>query len=217
MTNKILIVHPSRGRPIQALEAYNNYFSLCSDSSKITYILSIDVDDKNVEEYKRNFSCEILINENRGCVEAVNRAYSIDILGKHDFVILTSDDIHFCKDWDLLLQKEFDEYGYDKVVKTKQPGCDEKVLMLQIGGSQFFKDYGTFFWPEYISLCADNDMSEWAKKNNRWIQADHIVCPHFHHSLPGGWKFDETYARENSAFQQGLSILRKRRQQEFKN
>lgn len=222
-TVNILIVHPSRGRPKEAAAAFRNHVGgRGSAGTRITYIFCLDNDD--MEVYDTSLSAPgvqvaYLVANNNGCCQAVNRAYSKLLLEKNDFVILTSDDMELCKDWDVVLKERFDRHGYGVCLKTKQPGGRDDILTLQIAGSKFFLDYGTFFWPEYISMYGDQDISEWAKLKNRWIDAPDIICPHLHPStgLPNSFKRDETYNKEmqNDRFKQGLDVINRRRTEGF--
>jgi len=225
----ILIVHPTRGRPEQAKKIYDNITSLKSPENTITYIMAVDNDDPELAGYRAlPKEIQIITGDNNGCVAAANSAYDRDLIARHDFVILASDDIYFPANWDIELIKVFDEVGYDKAIKTtNQFQGDLDLLNLQIGGSQFFLDYGTFFWPEYVSVYADQDITYWAKKNGRYIQARHLLFPHMQYSLSMPKEItdvygaiphmDETYERENrnSSYELGSQIFARRSAEGF--
>lgn len=233
---RILIVHPSRGRPELALATLENHIGNSSGQHPITYIYSCDVDDPSMERYRdwlgpaiggflarngfRHVTGQTVFAQNHGIVQAVNRVYSRELLGRHDFVVLTSDDMRMPAGWDASLVEVFDKVGYDKAVKTCQPEGNPDLITLQIAGASFFLDYGTFFWPEYVSVYADNDFTEWAKMYHRYVRADHIVCPHLHPiiKLPENVRsqygdslaWDETYGRENSNYAYGQQVFKGR-------
>jgi len=201
--NRVLIVHPSRGRPAEALKCFRQTIGRSTGETEITYIFSLDSDDPRLGEYQTDFQIDgvtvlFYVYKNSGCCGAVNRAYSIELLSRHDFVILHSDDMELCDRWDLRLKEVFNLVGYDKVIKTKQ-GFNDSVLTLQIAGAQAFIEYGTFFWPEYKSLFGDNDLTEWARATGRWVEEMEIYCPHLHpwNKIDGAFAWDETYRREN--------------------
>lgn len=228
---KILIVHASRGRPLQAKKIYDLVYSTSSKKNIILYTLCLDMDDPELAKYKDLFEgfAELIVDNNNGCVQATNRAYNEELIRKHAFVIIASDDIYFPENWDTELIKIFDKCGYDKVIKTtNQYQGDLDLLNLPIGGAQFFIDYKTFFWPEYISMYADSDMTSWAKINNRYIKASHLLFPHMQYQLSMPKEItekygdippiDATYEKENSrnAWNVGTAVFNKRRKEKFK-
>ena len=212
---KILIVHPSRGRAKQAREHYLNIIGMASRENPMKYVLSLDDDEPQSTEYIERFEgsgVKIVFNKNNGCVQAANRAYDKENIKDYDFIILTSDDMEYCENWDVKMYEIFNRVGYDKCIKTNQKDGKDDLLTLQVGGYQFWLDYGTFFWPEYVSVYADNDLSEWARINNRMIQALDIVIPHNHPDYNKTMVYDETYKKENvpENYKIGESVFKKR-------
>lgn len=226
----ILIVHPSRGRPQQAKKIYDNITGNASKDNKITYIMALDLDDPKLKEYVDIFTmiATMSIGPSHTSAEATNRVYDKNLLALHDLVGIAADDIYFPENWDTELFKILDQYGYDKIIKTmNQFQGNPMLLNLQIGGTQFFIDYGTFYWPEYKTMMADDDVTEWAIRNKRYIDARHLLFPHMQYSLsmPKAitdkygpvMSSDETYERENAgdAYEQGSRIFAKRIKEGF--
>jgi len=226
---KILLVHPSRGRPEQAKKIYDNIVQNMSGENELTYIFTLDNDDPTLEKYKELFPNLILVTgDNHTSIEATNRVYNKELISQYQLVGISSDDIYFPKNWDKNLFEILDAHGYDKVIKTtNQFQGDPHLLNLQIGGFQFFLDYGTFYWPEYISMHADNDMTQFAMVHGRYVEARHLLFPHMQYSLSMPkditdqygpmMTFDDTYARENEgkAFEHGGATLNKRAREGF--
>jgi len=218
--NKILIVHPSRERAELAYKVYNDTIFKSKERDNIIYCLSLDIDDPQLTDYSFGLDLQFLSVENNTCiVDAVNRAYPYFLKNKDEisFVIILSDDMVLCDNWDIKLTEEFEKCGYDKAIQTTQPGGNPNLLTLPIAGYKFFFDYGTFYYPEYKSMFADNDMTQWAIKNKRYIRAPYIICPHLHPSIniPGRIEPDTTYHRENShEFAEIGRAIFKRRQKE---
>jgi hypothetical protein len=227
---KILLVHPSRGRPAQARRIFDNITKNLSGENSLDYIFALDSDDPTLEDYKKMDDPRIsfVIGDNATSVVATNRAYSKELLAKYDMVGISSDDIFFPENWDKSLIEILDRVGYDKVIKTtNQYQGDPNLLNLQIGGFQFFLDYGTFYWPEYISMFADNDFTQFAIKNGRYVEARHLIFPHMQYSLSMPpdiiakygpmMPFDDTYNKENqgNAFAQGGALFSRRASEGF--
>lgn len=225
---RVLIIHPTRGRPEEAFRAFRNHVeTMAGENTQIKYIFSMDSDDKTISQYQTDISCKnvevgfMITNGNSGCVDAVNACYNRKQLQEMDLIILTSDDMRLCQGWDISLKEILDREGYDKCIKTKQPGDfhKDRIMTLQIGGAKFFLDFNTFFWPDYVSMYADKDLSTWARQQKRYILALHLVCPHLNPQMgqPGALPPDETYAKENAEvkFIKGKELFTRRARQRF--
>lgn len=227
---KVLIVHPSRGRPEQAKKIYDGIIGNKSSDTEITYILAMDDDDITQPVYRELFPPEVTIvsGSNKAAVEATNRAYNRELIAQHDITAIASDDIYFPEQWDKGLFEVFDAVGYDKAVKTtNQFQGNLDLLNFQVAGAQFWLDYGTFYWPEYINMYADDDITRWAIKNGRYVNARHLLFPHMQYSLSMPQEIidkygpihqvDATYERENSGegTHRGIEVLRRREQEGF--
>lgn len=208
----ILLNHPSRGRPKELVVAFKNFIGMSSHINPIKYVISIDNDDPTFAEYFRaigecveyakpysNVEIECIPHDNKTVTEAVNRAYTPEHLDNYEIISMISDDFRMPQDWDIAVIKEFDKWGYDKIIKTHQPGGRQDLITIQMAGNLFWKEYGTFFWHEYPSVFSDDDITGWASLNKRIINAPHIVCRHLHPGCnqPDSFKHDATYEREN--------------------
>lgn len=232
----VAVVHPSRQRPEMARKTLNNLFSEMELDTRVRYVLSLDMDDIRLDDYLEMFMLEredydfgecpygegvmesyrdktsgldlvALISANNNIVEATNRAYCPQFVDNVDYTMIHSDDMRLSRGWNLEIEKVFDEHGYDKLVKTLQPGQEQPDLVsFQIAGRDFWKAYGHFFYPGYLSLYGDNDVTEYAKLNGKWVDARHLVFPHLHFSIDlpqeikekfgESLRLDQTYERE---------------------
>jgi len=225
---KILIIHPSRGRPKQARKILETINTNASGENPITYIFCLDSDDATVLEYQDIEKASVNVGPSTSNIEAANRVYSKELLAAHDICAIASDDIYFPENWDTAIIAVLDQVGYDKIIKTtNQFQGDHNLLNLQIGGAQFFINYGTFYWPEYITMYADTDMTMFAQQHGYYVEARHLLFPHMQYSLsmppeitnkygpiPG---IDATYERENraEAYIVGQRIIDRRRGEGF--
>jgi len=228
----ILIVHPSRGRPEEAYKTYLNWLFNSNPKNKITYCLSLDGDDKTLNEYIdkfRNLDVEIKIHTNNNIVEAVNRFYYKDILDSHKFIVSTSDDMRCPKNWDTELKKVADRYGYHKLIKVNGVGMlEDLICMLPMGGTEFFIEYGSFYHPEYQSMYCDCDITEYSIYFDLLLTAQDLLFPHLnpknvelfgYKNIDGFEMFekDDTYVRETTSgkWDHGINILNNRRKNNF--
>ncbi len=208
---KILLNHPSRGRPNELVVAFENFIGMSSHENPIKYVISVDQDDPKLAEYvpavvrcveyAKQFpvNVEFIISPNTTVTQAVNRAYTPENLEEFNIISMISDDFRMPPAWDTAVIIEFDKWGYDKIIKTHQPGGRQDLITIQMAGNLFWKEYGTFFWHEYPSVFSDDDITGWASLNKRIINAPHIVCRHLHPGCnqPDSFKHDTTYEREN--------------------
>lgn len=230
---KILLNHPSRGRPTQVVVAFEDFVTKSSGLHPITYVISVDANDPTLAAYSdsinqcmklaetyKHVTVRFLVNNNKTVTEAVNRSYTPENLDSFDILALVSDDFRMPDQWDIAIFKEFEQFGYDKIIKTFQPGGRTDLITIQIAGHQFWKDYGTFFWHEYPSVFSDDDMTQWARLNNRVIDAPHIVMRHLHPGCnqPDSFKHDATYEHENKPinYQIGERIFLARKARGFR-
>ena len=230
----ILLVYPSRGRPRRLLAALNDFVVNWSQTTKLSIIVSLDTDDPMLSEYigiidayvkaitSPNFHLEAIINSNKTVVVAINRAYTEDVLSHYNIISLISDDFRMPENWDRLFIEEFEKYGYNKIVKSFQPGApNPKLITIQMAGTQFWKDYGTFVWPEYMSVYGDTDITGWAQVNERIVEAPHIICRHLNPGCgqPDGFPMDDIYQRENSplAYSIGEQVYNRRMANGFRS
>jgi hypothetical protein len=227
----IFLNHPTRGRSDKIFETFKNFVDNSSKKNYITHWFSIDSDDphlslyynsvKQCKEYGIDKNVTVVLHEenNITVVEAASRAYTQDILNSYDILACISDDFRMPENWDNLIIEQFDLYGYNKILKTTQPNARQDLIAIQIAGHQFWKDYGSFFYHEYPSMYADDDMTGWAYLNDRVIQAPHIICKHLYPGyLPESFIWDETYTRENQQHfhDVGKQIFERRKSNGFK-
>jgi hypothetical protein len=220
--DKILIVHPSRERAQLAQKVFWDTISTSEYPNNILYTFALDKDDPQLARYVNDTRISYCnIEDNKCIVDAVNKIYPYFLEHKDEikFVIILSDDMVLCDNWDIVLTEQFEKYGYDKALQTTQPKGNPNLLTLPICGYRFFLDYGTFYYPKYKSMFADDDMTQWAIKNNCYMRVPHIVCPHLHPSLdiPNKITIDTTYHRENNnEFAEiGRAVFKQRQQEGF--
>lgn len=210
----ISILHPSRWRPQMAFNTYNHWLKNADNPDQIEYILSIDTSDSTQNEYARlfeNTSAQLIINNNRSIVDAVNNAAKI---AKHDIFVVVSDDFECPENWDM------DVVGYcymdEPVLLHVNDTIQKEVCTIPILNRAFYSKFNYIYHPHYYSMFADNDITESAKIINAYICDFSLVFPHNHY-VNGKNKRDKTYDRENSkqAWDIGKRIFQQRKSRHF--
>lgn len=206
----ISLIHPSRGRPQQALSCFNNWLQK-SKHKDFEYILGIDHDDTtnkiyySLFEYLSHDNAMIYTGNNTSLVDCVNKLAK---LSKGDIIIYLSDDFDCPMYWDELIIKA--SKGIEKFILKVDDGCQKfnaKVLTIPIMSRPLFNELGYFFYPEYRSMWCDVDLYYSTEKymfflpdvrfqHNHWVNSKAIK--------------DETYKRSEANFATGKQVFIKR-------
>lgn len=214
---KISIVHPSYGRPLQALECYVQWRKKSKHYNNIQWIISLSSDDTKIDEYCDLFdnieNVTLLISDTMNVVQAANIACKY-ITG--DFIILVSDDMYACDNWDDELIKIFEENKDKPLIVQIDDSIRKDIMTLPIMNYKAYEKLQYLYHPKYISMYADNDLTEVAKSHNMYYDATHLKFDHRHYSV-GKSEIDDTYRKENSniAFEIGKRIFEDRKNAGF--
>ncbi len=208
----ISLIHPSRGRPELALRAYRHWIDHAATPDQIEYILSIDHSDRDQIKYT---SCQefpddcIIINHNRSIVDAVNNAAA---RSTGDIMVVMSDDFMCPAHWDSLITKRMSAFCALHVNDTIQ----QNIITLPILTRSVYDRLGFIYHPHYLSMYADNDLTDCCKLIGAYTPAFDLTFQHQHY-VNGFRKMDETYKRENSkqAWQVGKKVYQDRASRKF--
>ena len=197
---KFALLHPSRHRALKCFDTFSKWMMATSGQHQYEYIVSIDADDSQQKEYKNRFSefAQVIMNDNRSLVDAVNRAAE---LATGDLLIVVSDDFECPMKWDnelsdFIAVKELsgeyalhvnDDYSYPK-----------KLLTIPIMSRELFKRLGYIYHPTYFSMFADNDIFEACELMGVLHDCGHLTFRHNHYTVQRSPN-DMTYQRQNSA------------------
>lgn len=207
----ISLIHPSRGRPEMAYNAYREWLNNADDDFE--YIISLDYSDITQSQYFiKDFPANcIRIGNNRSIVDAVNVATAVST---GDIIVVMSDDFGCPKNWNSMIESRMDaeKMGLLHVNDTIQ----QSVVTLPILTRKLYQRLGYVYYHRYFSMFADNDLTESAKLLNAYIPALDLTFQH-RHWVNGLNKRDATYNRENSdhAYQMGQKLFNQRVKQRF--
>lgn len=215
---KFTLIHPSRERAIKAHATATRWIMAASGDHEIEYILSIDADDAQKEEYHERFNgiaTAILVGRNRSLVDAVNNAAE---RATGELLIVVSDDFDCPDNWDeglydITIVSHRSDYAIHVDDCYSYP---KELLTIPILTRSLYQRLGYIYHPDYFSMFADNDLYEVCKKLDCLIDAGHLKFPH-NHFANGKSPEDHTYRRQNSAmaWQIGERALEARRKRNF--
>lgn len=191
----ISLIHPSYGRPTQARQAHDEWQAKASNWNDIDYILSLDLRD-NTQAYEDAFNgtdVTIIINDNENCVQATNIAAENTV---GEILLYLSDDFGCPPGWDLFIEKRLDikEPQLLKVYDGLQP-MHIAVLTIPIMTRKLYEKLGYFWFPEYESMCVDEDLF-WETKPYH-VLAPEAIFEHRHYSVAKS-PVDETYRQHDN-------------------
>jgi hypothetical protein len=183
----ILIKFPSRGRPDKLRSTFLKYVQMAEDTSKISFIVSLDEDDQTRTRTQSiilkliHKNTEIIVGHSCGKIGAVNR--DLDPLPLFDILLLASDDmIPVQKGYDTLLrQKMVDHYpDTDGVLFFNDGYRGNNLNTLCILGRKYYERFGYIYHPSYKSLWCDNEFTQVAYKLEKQTYFSEVIIRHEH-------------------------------------
>lgn len=212
----ITCIHPSRDRAIRCHGVAQNWLFNSSGQVRIQYIVSIDTDDKQADEYRRRLTPQgitVVQNPNRSMVDAVNAPIPM-IEG--EIVVVVSDDFECPKDWDLALLALRPESSLYAIHVDDCYSYPDRLLTIPILSTAAVAALGYIYKPVYFSMFADNDLYEVCDKHFEIVDGGALKFPHLH-PTKGLNPEDATYRRQNSAmaWQTGERTFKQRKLEGF--
>lgn len=213
----ISIIHPSRGRPKQALKTFNKWITwIVRNGIEYEYILSLDFDDPKKVDYISEFglpcfdgkTTHLLAFHNRSAIDAVNNAAHFS---KGDIIIQIADDFDCPPDWGKWII-DATKGKTDWILKTLD-GIQPWIITLPIVDRAYYNRFGYIYHPDYQHMFCDTEMSCVADLTGRRITAN-IPFKHNHYSVGGAVK-DTISERADKTWEQGEKLFLSRYRQNF--
>jgi hypothetical protein len=210
---KISLLHPSRGRPLRAIQTANFWMKRAVFPENIEHLLSVDKSDTSLNNYRHLSSGHLLVNNNSSVVEATNQAAK---LCTGDILIYLSDDFECPKNWDQLIIDKVKGLKGEWLLKVNDclQGFDVPVLTIPIMSRALYERLGYFWHTEYKSMFCDEHLYGVCNKNKWIIKAPDLKFPH-NHPANGKAKTDQTYKDSNANWGQGKELFKKHKAQNF--
>jgi len=204
----ISLIHPSRGRAIQAIDTANKWIQ--NAGMRVEHILSIDKFDP-MRSYYRAVD-RLIINDNKNVVEATNQAAKCST---GNILIYLSDDFDCFPDWAIRITEIASQYTGQWVLKVND-GIERipKLLTIPIMSRELYERLGYFFHPSYRSMVVDKDLYYTCAKLGVIKFHMDVTFKHLHHST-GACKNDETYRRSQANITQGKKTFYHRKRNGF--
>lgn len=190
---KILVKFPTRGRTFKFLNVLKNYQTMCDDLSNMSFLITLDNDDKlmnnpDVIDILKTFkNIKYVYGDSKSKIEAVNR------------------DMETETDWDILLLASDDMIpkvkGYDTIIRNKMkntyPDTDgvlwfndghqgNKLNTLCILGKKYYQRFNYIYQPDYKSLWADNEFMDVANLLGKQTYFSEVIIKHEHPDIGFG-------------------------------
>lgn len=207
----ISVVHPS-ARPAIWWKTRDAWLEHADRPDLVDYVVAFD---EGTESPVDPAPARVAINTGRHTsVDATNAGAAA---AKGELAVVISDDIWPCPHWDTELRKVADP-SKEQVIKVRVGGqADERDLFaVQILTQKRYAKLGYLFYPEYLSMYADDEFGEHARRDGVVVDANHLLFEHRHFTM-GANGMDEVYARQNGSqrYTLGNRILKMRRKAGF--
>jgi len=212
------ILHTS-ARPDKWRAVYVDWMSKAIHPEDVEYVLCVDPRwgfSLDPAEYESEYD-NILVVQNTGrrCyVDGVNIAAKAST---GTILIVNADDQFACEGWDDSLRLavtcqirpanatiDFEWYGENMpfVIEVDCGGHEHQrgIMPMPILSRARYEAVGYVFYPEYESMCADNDFFSMAYQDGVVIDARHLLFPH-RHPMYDDWKGAENDPRWDAAYQ----------------
>lgn len=213
----ISLIHPSRGRPYQAVETARKWID--QSGVELEHIFSLDESDPTHKSYQQ--IDKLLVNQNDCVVQATNHAAAAST---GDVLIYLSDDFDCFPNWGQVITEICSRYTGEYMVKVDDglQKFENTVLTIPIMSRKLYERLGYFFHPSYKSMWVDVDLYYTCARmrprdGDGQILKFHkeIKFQHNHYSN-GKTKKDETYTRSDGFWNQGKEALARRRAEHFR-
>ena len=216
------ILHATIRLPDGWRAARDEWRKKCSDWGKVEYILAVDPCDADLwppwEPDVRQVT-----NPGRRCsVDAFNWAAKC---ARGKVLIQSADDWFPPENWDLGIRGALGgDLSREAVVDVDSQHFTGQIIICPIMTRSYYEKpgrgtcRGEFFYPEYMSMGADDDLTEYAKRDNVVVQAYHLRFEHRHpwtgqhqHDTHGAYAHNQSLA----AWETKDRVLKRRKEDGF--
>ena len=172
----------------------------CDRMERVQYVLAIDADQWNARPVTGG-QMTVVCNPHRdSAVDAWNAAARC-ATGR--VLILASDDLFPPAHWDAELRRVIPDLDGEYVVRVDNgPYCPELITHPMLTRAYYLRPgrgghpNGELFYPEYLSMGADDDFTAVAERDGVVVDARHLKFPHRHYRT-GEEPIDEVYRWTN--------------------
>ena len=220
---KLLIKFPTRNRKQKFLTVFQKYYDLLNDIENTHFLISIDEDDKTMnndevlDKLETYNNVDIFIGYSKTKIEAVN-ADIIDFDDDWDIVLLASDDmIPQIQGYDDIIRENMKEYYPDTDgVLWFFDGNRKDLNTLCILGKKYYDRFGYIYHKSYKSFYCDDEFTRVASRLKKQTFIDKIIIKHEHPDIPDYRnRMDELYMNNHKYYQEDFKIFQMRLKNRF--
>lgn len=214
----ILLKLPTRSRPDKAVGIIKQYISTASGQNKITYLVSLDIDDPTCNEatIKRftELGCVVRTGLSTGKVSAINRDINewLSEGNTFDILVATADDMVPAQGWDAVISEAMliAFPTLDGGMRFND-GLHNKLMTLPVIGYAHYLKLGYVYHPDYTSLWCDNEMEQNLVQLGKLVHDSRIPIKHVHFTAVGGDKADELAIKNETYYWEDKKVFDRRR------
>ena len=224
---KILIKYPSRQRPEIFKQRMKEYQELLSGEHEVIFLISCDEDDATMNNAKiKKFikaydNTQVFFNKQpQTKISAINA--NINEVKEWDIILVISDDmLPKVQGFDKIIADKFTElYPNGNGVIWLNDGYRGKnsqypLCTIPLMGRFYYDRFGYVYHPEYISLWADNEFHDVARKFGRMTYVHEVIIEHILPSNVKETEYDELYQRNDKFFYSDKDIYNRHKLNRF--
>lgn len=203
------IVHAS-ARPNGWLASHDAWMANAVAPEAVEYVLAYDTRWEFPADYTYHGVRAIQSTGRKCSVDAWN---GVVFSAKGKVILINSDDMFPCAEWDRQLLAAIPDLDGEFVVETTSniPADDSRIMVFQILTRRRLEKVGYLFWPDYESMSADMEFSDHARRDGIVIDARHIIIEHRHYTF-GRAPVDSAYLWQNrpEAYRLGDAVYARR-------
>jgi hypothetical protein len=204
---KISLLHPSKGRPFQAMKTTLSWIEKASGTHQLEYIISLDDNDTFIDQYLGMFedtNVNVIITPSRSCVGAVNEAAKAST---GDILIVVSDDFECPFDWDKIVVDHMDMSTPCALHVDDGITNFSRIMTIPIINRKLYEVLGYVYHPSFVSMWADNHLYEVVSIKGKIIIVDRLF--QHNHYMNNKRKKDATdhYHGSTEKYNEGKSIF----------
>ena len=193
--SKISLLHATRGRPQQALEAREKWLAAATHRKRVEHIFAMDCDDEDSLKALAKLNHRVVAQKGGGCVAAWNLAAQAST---GEVLVQLSDDWTPVAGWDEEFVRRLRDVRQAGVLRPSDGHRRDDLLCMAILTRARLRQQGEFLHSGYFGIYSDDEFSFRAYQDGVVIDARDLVLTHDHPNYNPNVEMDETYLNQNS-------------------